>query len=463
MGEQRVAHGHSTLELWALEHVEWTGGVGAQRQLRARQVAGGPQQRERELLAALDDLVLEQAVVQHREALLTVRRVDEAPRHERGQAELVRATFRVQATLDHRERALRVRRRDRAGQREVRAETMVTRTIVERLLDAQETFAAAQLVGGVHLGGHRLLGARMTRPLVAQRGDRPLVRARHDNPGAHRAALGDLDVHRSGRVDERVDPRRRVVVGVAAVAAVDETVGVGDAYAVDLQRDRAGGGVDRGHQVFVAEHEAVGPHRRTGALALDRAVGAPAEAGHVVRSHDHVAQRRAPLANGDGVARLAEGEELFLGGLEVDLRLARRGIVERELDGAVGEFGALHLADARARELGAAHHLQDPADLLAHHDGADALAASRCDHLRGHGLVGGDVDEMHRPGAGDGQLDDSAARGGGGVDHHRRTGGRVHRLGERDERVLGECLGDVARLLVPDAHRLDHFVVAARA
>ena len=78
MGEHRVVEREVALELRALERVERAGGVRAQRQLGAGEVAGGAQQRERQLVAVVDHLVLEQAVVQQRQSRAAGGGVDEA-------------------------------------------------------------------------------------------------------------------------------------------------------------------------------------------------------------------------------------------------------------------------------------------------------------------------------------------------------------------------------------------------
>ena len=87
VGQHRVLDDDVALELRALERVERTGRVRPERDVGAGEVAGGAQQRERELAAVVDELVLEQAVVQQREpdASSAVRRVDEPAGDERGQ------------------------------------------------------------------------------------------------------------------------------------------------------------------------------------------------------------------------------------------------------------------------------------------------------------------------------------------------------------------------------------------
>ena len=170
-------------------------------------------------------------------------------------------------------------------------------------------------------------------------------------------------MHRRRSIDDPVFGGRRVVVGVAAVAAVDVPVGTLDAQAVDRDRQRAVVGVDVDLHVLVGERASLGPDRGRGPVALLDPVRAPAEAGHGVGGEDDLADRRLPLPDADGRARLTEREQLFARGFEVDGRVAGTGVVQGELDGAVGEVAPLDAGDLGARELGAAHHLDDPADL----------------------------------------------------------------------------------------------------
>ena len=80
-----------------------------------------------------------------REAGRAVGRVDEPPRRERRQPELLHAAFGGEPAVHDRERALGVGSVDRRGQREVRAQPVVARLVVELVRDAEEAFAGAQL------------------------------------------------------------------------------------------------------------------------------------------------------------------------------------------------------------------------------------------------------------------------------------------------------------------------------
>ena len=77
------------------------------------------------------------------------------------------------------------------------------------------------------------------------------------NGTAHRPGLDRRHPHRVGPVDDDVGVGRRVVVGVAAVAVVDEPAAALDAQAVGgLDRVRAVGRVDRDAEVLVGSSSA---------------------------------------------------------------------------------------------------------------------------------------------------------------------------------------------------------------
>ena len=142
-----------------------------------------------------------------------------------------------QPALDDRERALGVRRGHRARQGEVGAEAVVTAAVVQLRADPEERLAGAQLEGRDHLRQHLLVAAAGAHPLVADGMVRPPVPREHPELGAHRTVLVERDRHRFGAVDDEVGRGRRVVVGVTAVAALDEPTEPG--------RDDSGRGGDR--------------------------------------------------------------------------------------------------------------------------------------------------------------------------------------------------------------------------
>ena len=257
--EHRVVDRVPALQLRPFERVERAGRVGSQRELRARQVARRPQERQRELAArtvrGVDDLVLEEPVVQQREALLAVGAVDEATRHERRQADLVRAALRGEPAVHDGERALGVGAVDRRGQREVGAETVVAAAVVELGVDPQEPLAGAQLERGADLDELGLVApAGCTSARRPRRGGAARTSRRRASRARTGPALGRLDAHRRRAVDDRVVVGRRVVVRVAAVAAVDQPVAAGHDDAVaGGDRERAVVGVDRDAQVLVLQ------------------------------------------------------------------------------------------------------------------------------------------------------------------------------------------------------------------
>ena len=185
--EHGVVDGVPALQLRSFEWVERAGRVGSQRELRARQVPRRPQERQRELAArtvrGVDDLVLEEPVVQQREALLAVGAVDEATRHERRQAHLVRPALRGEPAVHDGERALGVGALDRRGEREVGAETVVAAAVVELGVDPQEALAGAQLERGADLDELGLVAPAAARALVAHGVPGQLVGRDDERPG----------------------------------------------------------------------------------------------------------------------------------------------------------------------------------------------------------------------------------------------------------------------------------------
>ena len=192
-----------------------------------------------------------------------------------GQAELVRAALGGEAAVHDRERALGVGAGHRRGQREVGAQPVVAHAVVELGAHTHEALAGAQLEGRAHVDGDA--SRRCAR--VHERSS-PTACAGHvyvgvdDDAGAHRPGSSVVDRDRLGSVDDAVAVGRRVVVGVAAVAAVDEPAEPGDVDAVGVvivNVPSAGSTVDA--EVLVGEHRApLGAHRGRRAVALDGAV-----------------------------------------------------------------------------------------------------------------------------------------------------------------------------------------------
>ena len=271
-----------------------------------------------------------------------------------GSGGLVRATFGGEAAFDDGERALGVGTGHRGGERHVRTEAVVARAVVEVDAHAHEPLAGAQLQRGPHLDWRGLGAALAARVLVADRVRRPAVVSPDEELGAHRSGLEHFDGHHLGCVDDRVVRRRAVVVRVAAVAALDVAVGAVDADAVGLDGERAVGGVDLDAHQPVVEHPLArrDPHefRRRRRRRDRRGVGrSPSTAVNVRQpkpgtsgtSGDDLACRGAELADRDRGTRLAQRVQLLAGRLEVELRIARGGIVERErLDPVVAAWSA---------------------------------------------------------------------------------------------------------------------------
>ena len=143
-----------------------------------------------------------------REAGGAVGRVDEPPRRERRQPELVHAAFGGEPAVHDRERALGVGARDRRRQREVRAQPVVARAVVELVRDAEEPLAGAELERRADGDRHGLVAARACTTAsspTACAGPRVVGVDLHAR--AHRTALERGDAHRVG-LRRRRDRRR---------------------------------------------------------------------------------------------------------------------------------------------------------------------------------------------------------------------------------------------------------------
>ena len=194
-----------------------------------------------------------------REALLAVGRVDETPGWERRQAELMRAALRAQPPMHHRERAFRVGTAHPRRQREVGAETMILRRVVDVVHDSQEALAGTKLERRADRSDNGVVGARRTRALVSDRRARPREQAVDLHLRPNRPALDCRHANRIGPVDDAVVVGRRVVVRVAAVAAVDEATETGATHSVSrLDRERAVRRVDLDTEMLVRQRARIG-------------------------------------------------------------------------------------------------------------------------------------------------------------------------------------------------------------
>ena len=184
--------------------------------------------------------------MEHREPDAAAPSVDEPARDERRKAELVRATLRVEAAVHDRERALGVGARDASREREVRAEPVVAapgcRSRSGRARTARRAAARAWSPTSTRTSSSARPVHRRSSP-IARRGE--VVAALDEQPRPNGSGLERRDSHAHRTVDDEVIVGRRVVVGVAAVTAVDETVEAGDLDAVvRAEREGPGGRVD---------------------------------------------------------------------------------------------------------------------------------------------------------------------------------------------------------------------------
>ena len=147
---------------------------------------------------------------------------------------------------------------------------------------------------------------------------------------------------------------------------------------------------------------------------------------------------------------------------QVDVRLARVGAPEGELERAVVGLGHVVVANALTGELGPVHHLEHPPHLLSGDDGREPLAGEHSERLgRARFAVG--RHEVERPFPGDAHRQQAAAPRLRRVHDQRRPGRGVHLGGELPHRLPREDVADLARLVIADHHLVDDLVVAARA
>ena len=260
--------------------------------------------------------------------------VDEPARHERREPELVRAAFGGEPAVHDRERALGVGAVDRRGQREVRAEAVVAARLSSSTCTRRNRSPVRSSRVVTHVDADGLVAAACARPLVADRVRRPPVgggrRRRGPAPGPTRRRVTRTA---SGRSTTVSTVGRRVVVGVAAVAAVDERLSPATRDAVGLDGERAVGGVDLDPQVLVGERR--GPSARTAvpgpAPSTARYVRQP-KPGTAIGRDDDLAHRRARAGGSRWSRPPRRARAARRGRLEVELGLAGRGVVERELD-----------------------------------------------------------------------------------------------------------------------------------
>ena len=117
--------------------------------------------------------------------------------------------FGDEAAVDDGERALGVGAVDRGGEREVRPQAVVARTVVELVRDPHEPFAGPQLEDGARrVTASVAFRAFRARHVVAHRERGPGVVGLDAEPGPHRSGFDRTDADAIGRVDDAVDRGR---------------------------------------------------------------------------------------------------------------------------------------------------------------------------------------------------------------------------------------------------------------
>ena len=214
-----------------------------------------------------------------REAGAPVRGVHEAARHERREAELVGAALRGQAPVDDGERALRVRAASpapaagsapAAGGHGTDCPARCARGGTVRRCGAPGSCAPRPARSRRRAGEHE-----RSSPIGVRR---PSVRRVDAHAGAHGAGLERGDVDALGMVDEQILGGRGVVVGVAAVAAVDESSEAAHREAVGRRDCVRAVAVDLDVEMLVVERRRPCCNGRRRPVPGGDRVAAPAEA-----------------------------------------------------------------------------------------------------------------------------------------------------------------------------------------
>ena len=373
-----------------------------------------------------------------------------------------------EAAVHDRERALGVGTGDRGGEREVGAQPVVAHVVVELDAHAEEALAGAQLEHGAQLDGDGVVAAPGARSLVA---DRVRSGNRYVAVTAMRARTGPdsstVTRHRLGRVDDRVGGGRAVVVGVAAVAAVDQSgwrrsTCTPSASMVSVPSV----GIDLDAQVLVGEHR---PARRTPPCSVPRR-----------RRRRTCASRSPAPAPGANTTSCIGRPELADARSSRRLRRARaalRAVASRSIAGSPGAASCnVNSTTPSSRRRSSTRATRAPANsgpriisstqriFCPIDDGGEALAGARrarpasAARCRRRGRRGGPA---RSPGSASSTTPPRSTAD--GFTTTVEPAGASISVGQRGERVVGQRLADVARLLVAHSHRLDDFVVAARA
>ena len=191
---------------------------------------------------------------------------------------------------------------------------------------------------------------------------------------------------------------------------------------------------------------------------------APPEARHRSRREHDVLHGRADLPDRDRLAGLTEREQSLAGRLEIDGRLTGRGVVQHVFDDAVvasvaarpGRRGRRRTPGPRI--ISSTQRIFWPITTVEKPSGRACARPGSAARCRRRGRRG-----APRPVAGSASSTMPARSTADGFTTTVEPGGRVDLAGQGGERVVGQRLADVARLLVAHPHRLDHLVVTARA
>ncbi len=273
-------------------------------------------------------------------------------------------------------------------------------------------------------------GARPPAPGTSRRRGRARRRSRRSVPGPAPVRVADLHLHRLWRVDERVLPGRRVVVGVAEVAAVDQPPVAGEA----VEREGAAGPVDLDADEPVGEDD--------GLVGRVQASTAWASGAGVKALQPYPAPRRCGRRCVGSRAGPWRPERARRAGRRASCRRpawprrSARSVLfgadrDRHVDALVGLDDLDVLDPGVVADFRALEHAEDGADRVRveHHRARQPGALREHLHALGRRTVG-----RHD------QLDEAGAGPGRGVQHR---GARLgQRVGEVLDRTLGQTRGD---------------------
>ncbi len=131
-------------------------------------------------------------------------RVDEAARREGGQAELVGAALGGEPSVYDRERTFRIGAVDGYREREVRAQPVVARPVVDLVGDAHERLVGAELERRADGGTDDVVTPAAARPHVADGRRGPFVFGVDRETSSYGTRLGGGDAHGDRPVDHDI-------------------------------------------------------------------------------------------------------------------------------------------------------------------------------------------------------------------------------------------------------------------